>query len=438
MEATKTPELKELSKDLVNAISGSFNEPEWLQQWRSEAWSAYEALPLPGTRYTFVRGLDLNSIQPVVERREGVSVPAEFEALASEKSGNGGTLIHVDGQVIRSELSESLKSKGVLFMDISQAISEYPDIVQQHFESLETAEDRITALQRALFNCGPFLYVPKGVIVDEPLEAIQILTQPGLGLFSQGLIIAEAESSVTYIEELYSPKEKFENYATQANGTRVYVGQNAQVNFAAVQNWNSNVFNFTRRSGQVERDAKLRWTKGWLGGRLTMSHVENILNGPGAEVEDVQVYFTTGRQQFDLTSNLGHNAPDTRGEVTVKGVLKNTSQASFWGRIRIEPGAQRSNAYLSARSLLVENGPRSNAIPSLEIEANDVRCTHAASASQIDEDSLFYLRSRGFDADQARKTIVDGFFEPTVAGIPLESVQERLRDLIDQKWAGEA
>lgn len=438
MEATKTQKLKKLSKDLVNSVSVPFNEPEWLQKWRAEAWSAFETLPLPGTRYTYVRGLDFNAIRPVVESCDDLIVPAEFEALVEKKGSEGGILIYEDAQLIRAELSESLKSKGVLFMDIRQAIAEHSDLIRRYFEDLEQAEDRITALQRALFNNGPFLYVPKGVVVDKPLEVIQILSEPGLGLLSQGFVIAEPESSVTYMEELYSPRKRFENYALQANGTAVHVGQNAQVNFAAVQNWNSNVFNFTRRWGHVERDARLRWTKGWLGGRLTMSHVENSLDGPGAEIEDVQVYFTADRQHFDLTSNLRHNSGDTRGEVTVKGVLKDKSQAAFWGLIRIEPGAQRSNAYQSSRSLLVENGPKSNSIPSLEIEANDVRCTHAASASQIDEDSIFYLRSRGFDENQARKTIVDGFFEPTVAAIPLQGVQDRLRDLIDQKWAGEA
>jgi Fe-S cluster assembly protein SufD len=168
-----------------------------------------------------------------------------------------------------------------------------------------------------------------------------------------------------------------------------------------------------------------------------MSHVETVLDGPGAEVDDVQVFFTAGRQHMDLTSNLLHRKPHTRGEVNVKGVLKGKSQAVFWGLIRIEPGAQGANAFQSERSLILEEGPRSNAIPSLEIEANDVRCTHAAATSQIDEEQLFYLRSRGLPEDEAQKLIVDGFFEPLIEKISLPFVQTRLRMLIDHKWRSE-
>lgn len=165
-----------------------------------------------------------------------------------------------------------------------------------------------------------------------------------------------------------------------------------------------------------------------------MSHVESVLDGQGAELEDVQVFFGGGRQHFDLTSNLRHQKPHTKGQVTVKGVLKDKSQSVFWGLIRIDPGAQHANAFQSQRSLIIENGPRSNAIPSLEIEANDVRCTHAASASQVDEEQIFYLKSRGLTEDDARKIIVDGFFEPIIAKMPLPLVQARIRILIDRKW----
>lgn len=438
MDATKALHEKNFSLEQVEAFSASRNEPEWLLRWRREAWDAFEALPMPGTRYTQVRGLDLTAIEPVVDAStQKILIPKELKELVEEGTNEAGALLFVNGTLIQSTLSAALKKKGVLFTDITQAIEEEPDLVKRYLQKLEKPADRIHALQRALFNGGPFVYIPKGVAVEQPIKTIQFITESGLGLFSQGFLIAEPESSVTYLEEFYSPHTELESVALQATGSRVHVGRGAQVNFAAVQNWSPQIFNFTRRWAQIDQDAKLRWTLGWLGGRLTMSHIENILDGTGAAVEDVQIFFTSGRQHFDLTSNLRHQKPHTRGEVTVKGVLKDKSEASFWGRIRIEPGAQHSNAFQSSRSLIVENGPRSNAIPSLEIEANDVRCTHAASASQVDEEQIFYLRSRGFTADQARKTIVDGFFEPTIAGIPLPQVQDRIRDLVDRKWQGQ-
>ena len=433
-----TAEANQLNLNFVERLSSSRNEPSWLLDWRKESWNAFEQLGMPSSRYIQVRGLDLGAINPVFEAESDAPVIPESMKPYLEITGDeGGYLLIVDGQVVDTKASDELKNKGVIFTDITTAIAEHPELVQRFLDTLETPEERITGLQRALFNCGPFLYVPKGVKVEGAIKSVQLVTKPGIGFFAQGLVIAEEQSEVTYIEEQYSPSEPFETASVQANGTRVHLEPGAKVHYAGVQSFNSQVYNFTRRWGQINQDADLHWTLGWLGGRQTFSHVENILNGPGAHVEDIQVFFSTGRQNFDLTSNLRHMKPSTTGEVTVKGVLKGKSQSAFWGLIRIEPGAQQSNAYQSERSLLVENGPRSNAIPSLEIEANDVRCTHAASASQIDDEQIFYLQSRGLNESQARKAIVDGFFEPTIADIPLQGVQDRLRDLVDRKWLGE-
>ena len=427
-------ENKAFTSESVEALSKARREPEWLRQQRLEAWKAFEALPMPGSRYTQIRGLELGEISPIGDGGESTPIPSEFRTLVGDGSEAAGTLVQVDGYTAQTELSPTLKKKGVLFMEMATAVAEHPDLVRRYFEQLGHPSDKINALQRALFSTGLFLYVPKGVAIEGPLKAINLLTRPGAGLFTQSFLIAEPESDVTYLEELYSPSGEFQRSTLQANTTLVRVGRGARVNFAGVQDWNPRVVNFARRRGLLEEDARLRWTLGWLGGRLTMSHVESVLDGQGAELEDVQVFFGGGRQHFDLTSNLRHQKPHTKGQVTVKGVLKDKSQSVFWGLIRIDPGAQHANAFQSQRSLIIENGPRSNAIPSLEIEANDVRCTHAASASQVDEEQIFYLKSRGLTEDDARKIIVDGFFEPIIAKMPLPLVQARIRILIDRKW----
>ena len=425
-----------LSVETVEALSQARGEPAWLRQQRLEAWNAFEALPMPGSRHTEIRGLELSEIVPLGDGGVPAALPSEFKDLVGESSTAAGVFVQVDGHTVQAELSPALKKKGVLCMEMATAVPEHPDVVRRYFEQLEKPFDKINALQRALFSTGLFLYVPKGVVIEQPLKVINILTRPGTGLFTQSFLIAEPESNVTYLEELYSPSGEFVRTALQANTTLVHVGRGAHVNFAGVQDWNPQVFNFARRRGILEEGARLRWTLGWLGGRLTMSHVESVLDGPGAELEDVQVFFSGGRQHFDLTSNLRHQKPHTKGQVTVKGVLKGKSQSVFWGLIRIDPAAQHANAFQSQRSLIIENGPRSNAIPSLEIEANDVRCTHAASASQVDEEQIFYLKSRGLTEDDARKILVDGFFDPTIAKIPLPLVQARMRILIDRKWQG--
>jgi len=428
-------ERNELSIETVEALSQARNEPEWLRKHRLEAWNAFEKLSFPGSRYTQIRGLELHELTPIADKAESPTIPQEFQDLIGEGvEAAAGLLTQVDGHTVQLQLAQEARKMGVLLMDMTEAVTEHPDLLQRCFDQLGKPVDKINALQRALFRTGILLYIPKGVVVKQPLKVIHLLTRPGVGLFTQSFLMAEPESAVTCLEELYSPSAPFQQVALQANTTFVHVGRSAQVNFAAVQNWNSQVYDFTRRRGVLEQDAKLRWTLGWLGGRLTLSHVESVLDGPGAQLEDVQVLFSNGRQHFDLTSNLRHEKPHTKGEVTVKGVLKDKSQSVFWGLIRIEPGAQHANAFQSQRSLILEEGPRSNAIPSLEIEANDVRCTHAASASQIDEEQIFYLKSRGLRENEAKKTIVDGFFEPVIAKIPLPLMQARLRILIDRKW----
>ncbi len=424
-----------ISRELIDELSKTRNEPEWLAKWREHNWTSFRQLPMPSSRYTTIRGLDLDEIHPIIDDDRHPEIPEAFGSL-TELGEAAGLMVHVDGHVVHTEVPEHLEKKGVIFTDIATAIEDHPDLVQNYLERLGAPSDRLVALQRALFRGGPFVYVPQDVELEQPLRVLSLLTTPRAGLFTQGIAVAEPHSKATYIEELYSPSEPFEQPALEGNTTLVHVGQEAEFNFASVQNWNPQVFSVGRRRGVVERDGHLRWTLGWLGGRTVMNHLESEMNGPGADVRDIQVFFSSGKQHFDLTSNLQHREPHTNGEVTVKGILKDQSRSVFWGLIKIFPGAQQANAYQSERAMLLDEGPRSNAIPSLEIEADDVRCTHAASASQIDEEQIFYLKSRGLTEDEAQRTIVDGFFEPTVAQIPLPLVQERLRGLIERKWRG--
>lgn len=441
MTSTPLPSrLNSFSRETVSGLAATRREPEWMRQRRLTAWDAYEKLAMPSSRYTQVRGLTLEELalagtleNPLVE-----SPKARDEILKSRDQVDG-LLVHLDGQLVHSELSAELARRGVLFMNFSTALAEHPELVERYLKSPEPT-DKLMALQRALCTGGVLLYVPKNVEIHLPLRAINLLTGSRLGLFQEVLIIAEPGSHVSYVEELGSEvganghSPLLESPSAYASATTVHVGEGAQVDVAGLQNWDPQVFSFARRQGLIERDGRLRWALGWLGGRMTLSHLDNVLDGPGTEVEDVQIFFASGRQHFDLTSNLIHRKPHTKGEVTVKGVLKDKSNAVFWGRIRIDPGAQQANAFQSERALILNEGPRSVAIPSLEIEANDVRCTHAASSTQLDEEQIFYLMTRGFSDAQARKTIVEGFFEPTVSKIPLTASQEAIRELIDRKW----
>ncbi len=435
MTPTQIPTaLNSLSREMISALAAERREPGWMLQRRLTAWDAFEKLEMPSSRYTQVRGLPLEQLSLAGATEEGSKAsPKALDELLKNRDQADGLLVHLDGWLVHSELSDELTHRGVLFMDLARALAEHPELVERYLESPDPT-DKMMALQRALCTGGLLLYVPKGVEVHKPLRAINLITRPKIGLFQHVLIIAESSSHVSYVEELGSLHDQLDGPSAYSSVTTVHVGEGAQVDIAGVQNWDPQIFSFTQRQSLVQRDGRVRWALGWLGGRMTLSHLDNILDGPGTEAEDVQIFFAGGRQHFDLTSNLIHRKPHTKGEVTVKGVLKDKSNAVFWGRIRIDPGAQQANAFQSERSLILNEGPRSVAIPSLEIEANNVRCTHAASSTQLDDEQIFYLKTRGFSDAQARKTIVDGFFEPTVSKIPLDSSQEAIRQLIDQKW----
>lgn len=430
------------SRQAVEELSRERGEPEWLWKWRLEHWEAAQRLPMPGSRYTQVRGLPLEEL-PLASESSGstgrtADDPTEgaggVYSLYSLRDGGSR-----DGGSPYVRLSEELAQKGVLLLDVEEAVREHPERVREVLAAWEAPPDRITALQRAFFRHGLFAVIPRGVSLEKPLRVVQEVTPWGQAAFALNVLIAEPGSAVTLLEELSSPEGLSDSETTlHAESLYVRVGRGAEVRVAGVEDLSGRVYHFARRRAVVESDGKLYWTLGWLGGRLVMSHVETVLDGPGAEVEDVQVFFTDGRQHFDLTSNLLHQKPHTRGEVNVKGALKGKSKSVFWGLIRIAPGAQGANAFQAERSLILEDGPRSNAIPSLEIEANDVRCTHAAATSQLDEEQIFYLKSRGLTEDEAKKTIVEGFFEPTLEKIPLKSVRERMRELLHRKWQGTA
>ncbi|MBI3659436.1 Fe-S cluster assembly protein SufD [Candidatus Acetothermia bacterium] len=423
-----------LSIDAVKEISAERKEPSWLTQKRLEAFSAFEKLPMPDSRYTKIRGLELEKTLPFATP----SSKPDFAQLPTGLSnsltnGADGVLFsQLDSQIFKINLPSSLKQQGVIFTDLKTAIKEHSDLVKKYlFNAVSPSEDKMTALCSAFISSGLFIYVPKDVIVKEPLQSLLLMSTPNAGAFTHTILIAEPGSRVTYLEEGYSLTNE---PALHAGIAEVYVGEGAQVQYGGIQNWNSSTYNFVRRRAHVARDARMNWTIGWLGGKLTMSHVESQLKGPGAEMEDIQVLFGNGKQHFDLTSALRNMAPNVRGEIHLKAVMKDNSRSVVYGFIKVDQAAQRSNSYQLAQGLLLNDGAHCDAIPGLEIEANDVRATHGASIGPIDEEQIFYLQSRGLPAEKAKRTIVEGFFDPTIEKIPVELVRERFQSLVQHKW----
>jgi Fe-S cluster assembly protein SufD len=423
-----------LSIDAVKEFSNAHQEPNWLTQKRLEAFAAFENLPMPDSRYTKIRGLELEKTLLTTMPR---TVP-NFSALPtglSESLTNGTKepfFSQLDSHVFKITAAASLKEQGVIFADLKTAIKEHPDLVQRYlFQAISPSEDKMTALSSAFANSGLFIYVPKNVKVKEALQSLVLLSAPHAGAFTHTILVAESGSEVTYLEEGYSLTG---DSALHVGIAEIYVGEGARVQYGGFQNWNPSTYNFYRRRAHVARDARMNWTIGWLGGKLTMSKVESQLQGPGAEMEDIQVLFGSGKQHFDLSSTLRNMAPSVRGEIHLKAVMKDTSRSVVYGFIKVDPPAQQSNSYQLAQGLLLNEGAHCDAIPGLEIEANDVRATHGASIGPIDDEQIFYLQSRGMPAERAKRTIVEGFFDPTIEKIPVARVRERFQSLVHHKW----
>ncbi|MFQ5793796.1 MAG: Fe-S cluster assembly protein SufD [Candidatus Bipolaricaulia bacterium] len=431
-------QVKRISREAVEALSDLQDEPEWLRNRRVEALAVAEELPLPETRYTKIRGFHLEEIVPYANNKQQAAL-TELEDLPDElrailAGAQGGLLVQIDSEPVHIQLPTTLAEQGVIFTDMNTAIREHLELVRHHLMvQVARTEHKFTALHEALFSGGALLYVPQGVEIDEPIYALYLMRTPHIGMFNHTLIIAEPGSRVTYLEETES-LSSMDGQSLHTAVAEVYLGAGAEVTFGGIQNWGPQVYDFVTRKSQGDRGSQMRWTLGWLGSKLTFSKVASHLAGPGARAEDLQIFFGGAKQHFDLTSNLRHEQPHTVGEVTVKGILKDRARSVFNGLIRIEPGAQGSNAYQAERAMILNSGAKSDAIPALEIEADDVRATHAASASQMDAEQIFYLKSRGLNDDQARKMIVDGFFEPTIQLVPLPVLRERIRGLIDGKW----
>jgi len=426
--------LEKFSTGAVEALSRLKSEPDWLRERRLAAFKAAEQLPLPGSRYTQIRGLNLEEILPFAAADNLSALSPELRSSLESKGREESFLVQIDSQVVHVQLPKDLKHKGVILTSFEEAIKEYPELVRPYLMSdAAKPSDKLAALHEALWSGGLFLYVPEGVQIETPLQALYLLKTPGLGAFARTLIIAERSSKLTYLEELYS-LDGAERASLHTGMAELHLKEGAEVSFGSVQNWGPNVFSAINRKAFLGKDAKMSWTLGWLGSRLTISRVGSFLQGEGATVDDLQIFFSSGRQHLDLTSNLFHQTPHTKGEVHVRGVLKDKSRSVFQGLIRIEKGAQQSNAYQAARAMILNDGARADQIPGLEIEANDVRCTHAASTGQIDEEQVFYLKTRGLSDNEARKMIVDGFFEPTIERISLPIAREHIKNLIDAKW----
>ncbi len=432
-----------LSRADVLALSERLNEPDWLREQRLAAWDLYESLPMPTTqdeawRRTDYRHIDWESAGHLSAngggaRFEDIPAASRQPLLGDEQ---GAMLAFVNDHLVHHEVAPGLREQGVIVTDLHTAVREHADLVRTHLmtHAVTPDIDKFAALHAALWTHGVFVYVPRGVQATLPAHSIFYTTQPAATL-GHLLIVLEEGTRLDYLHESLSPTLNAD--ASFIGVVELIVGPGANLRFVNLQDWGHHMFEFSHQRARVAADGQLDWVTGQMGGRLVKAFMEIDLDGKGSWGRMSALYFPSGRQFMDLDTQQNHNAAYTTSDLLFKGVLKDEARSVWQGMIKVLPGAQKTDGFQANRNMLMSDKARADSIPGLEIQANDVRCTHASATGQIEEEVIFYLMARGIPRPEAEKLVVDGFFVPVLDRIPFESVRDRMMAYVERKLLGE-
>jgi Fe-S cluster assembly protein SufD len=426
-----------LSRALVEELSAASGEPAWLRERRLAAWEAFVRLPLPSAndeewRRTDISALDLDAFGVLPYSRATGRPPAALMALLGDPAQAAGLRLIVDGAQIQGRLSSDLAREGLIFSSLSEAVATHPDLVRQYLGTVvRDDENKFRALHGALWSGGTFLYVPKGCEVDLQLVTGTWLDRDGAAFLPHTLVVAEERSRVTLVEVFGSAEGSARTLVNHA--VELIPKPGAQIRYVNLQDWGRHLWEFGIVRMVLERDATVNSLMVAFGAGLVKTNVESRLVGQGSTSEMLGIAFGDGSQHFDYHTLQEHVAPNTTSDLLYKGVLKDRARSVFSGLIRADYGAQKTNAFQLNRNLILTEGARADSMPKLEIMANDLRCTHGASTSRLNEDQIFYLMSRGLPRAVAVRMMVDGFLAEIFDRIPLEMVRRRLAETVERK-----
>lgn len=420
------------------------SEPEWLRERRAHAWDVYERTPMPTIRleewrYTNLKKkLDLDSLQ--LSDAEAMSDdastwPERLRAAMDEDRAASGHIVIIDGHVVHADVDKQLAAQGVILESLQEAITNHEELVRDHLatDAVPAEEGKFAALNAALWSDGIFLYVPKGVQLELPVRVTCWLSEAGTAYFSRVLIVAEAQSQVSYVDEVLS--DDFESQTYTSTAVELIARDGARVQYVAVQRLGRGTFYQSMQRTLAQRDSKLDTLNVALGASVTRVDLNARLLGPGANSDMLGLYFGDDDQHFDFNTSQDHVAEHTSSDLLYKGALDGASRAAFRGIIRVLPGAQGTDAYQTNRNLLLSPESRADSLPNLEIEADDVKCSHGATVGQLDDEAKFYLMSRGLSLIQAERLVVLGFLGEVLAKLPLGGVVDKVTRVIEQKLA---
>ena len=424
--------LSKLNTTHIDEISSSRNEPDWLKDYRRNSLSIYDSLPIETSplynKYTDAKKMDPEKVSLSITTTE--TVPAFLQKRLSELD-NEICIIQIGTNIHKINLPDELKSQGVVISSISDAIQNNPELVKKALDASNPKDDKFTALNNAAFNSGIFIHIPRNFVLDKPIHFLTCLSEDGHSTISRNIIFADENSKSTLIQELYSPNIQTQQAYLELMNTSV--AANAQLDVTTLQMMDQHAVTFSTKRTDLGQDAKVNWYSGLFGSMLSRYKIEYFLNGTGASSNDSEVIFGNNEQTFDIQTNVNHESPSTEGRVVEKSILRNKSKSLFKGMIRIKENASKSNSFLSGRSILLDKDAKSDAIPGLEIFTNDVKATHSASVAQIDEEQIFYLKTRCLSHEEAERTIVEGFLEPLSRKMSFQ-VRAWIAYLIESKW----
>lgn len=423
-------------QDYVRSFSEKRQEPEWLTQLRLMALEKSTDLPMPKPDKTKIDKFNFTSFKHDVPT-EGISsldeLPEDIKDLVAKDQQSGNLLVHRNSTPVFSQLSDELKDKGVIFTDIQTAVQNHSELVEKYFmkDVVKVDEHRLTALHTALLNGGTFLYVPRNVDVDVPVQALYWQEDPEAGLFNHVIIVAEDNSSVTYVENYLSYSHDVESVANII--AEVHVGQNARVTFGSVDNFAKGVTTYVNRRANVARDGNIDWALAQMNDGNTVSTNSTNLVGDGSTADSKTVTIGRGNQKQNFTNEIFHHGKNSEGVLLVHGVQKDSASAIFNGVTKIEHGATKSNGDQTQRVLMMNEKARGDANPILLIDEDDVMAGHAASVGKVDPLQLFYLQSRGINRKEAERLIIHGFLAPVINELPIEGVKNRAIEVTERK-----
>ncbi|MNI21033.1 FeS cluster assembly protein SufB [compost metagenome] len=420
-----------IDRAAVLELSRTKQEPEWMTNLRLEGLTLAETLELPKLEKTRIDRWSISSFGSYKQAAR-ISSLDELPEVAQGLTNPDNLFVQKNSGIVYSQVAEQLKQQGVIFTDLETAVKEHADLVKPYFmKAIEANENRLTALHAALWSGGIFIYVPKNVQVDIPLQALFITDDAESTFSPHVLIVAEAQSSVVYVENFVSSVA--DGTLVQNGNVEVFVKPGAKVTVASVHNLGPSVTDLTYRRAIVDNDASVQWIIGEMNYGNSLSDTTSILKGNGSDSDAKVICVGTEAQKLNLTTRAVHFGKFSTSDMITRAVMRDESTAIINGITKIEKGANGTNGLQTEKVLMLSPKARGDANPILLIDEDDVKAGHAASVGQVNPDLVYYLMSRGITKIQAEKLIIYGFLAPVVSQIPLRNVEEQLQRLVERK-----